>query len=59
MAWLVEMLISKKGYTAMQETVAQYSDSDEKVLSTISQELGYTNFEFLAETYQSRVYYGY
>lgn len=145
-AWLVELLMSKKGYTivtvtivwvlmlvsqykngyidylykgyaATQEMVAQYSESDvlyisqdafpiyrdmmfvakanrficiqesnleeslqkingdvessdvliyvykehnaEEVLNVISKELGYTNFDFLAETYQSRVYYGY
>lgn len=32
---------------------------DEEILTTISKELGYSNFEFLAETYQSRLYYGY
>lgn len=32
---------------------------DEEVLSTIREELGIDMFEFLAETYQSRVYYGY
>lgn len=34
-------------------------NKDEEVLAVIREELGYTDFEFLAETYQSRVYYGY
>lgn len=34
-------------------------NNDEEVLTVIGKELGYTDFEFLAETYQSRVYYGY
>ena len=33
--------------------------NDEDVLNIICEELGFEAFEFIAETYQSRVYYGY
>ena len=34
-------------------------NKDEEILNTIGEELGLSDFEFLAETYQSRIYYGY
>ena len=33
--------------------------NDEEVLNIISEKLGLSAFEFIAETYQSRIYYGY
>lgn len=34
-------------------------NNDEELLNIMSEELGLSEFEFIAETYQSRVYYGY
>lgn len=50
----------KEDVTSSDALVYIYKENnDEELLDIMSEELGFSVFEFLAETYQSRVYYGY
>lgn len=49
----------KKDITSQSVVVYVYKEHDDsEVLNLICEELGYTKFDMIAETYQSRVYYG-
>ena len=50
----------KDDITSQSVVIYVYKEhNDNEVLNLISEELGYTQFDAIAETYQSRVYYGY